>query len=118
MKSLVYLAAPYSSQCNYTIQRRFIDINRAAAFLFESYFVFSPISHTHPIKECSSLKGNWEFWSDYDFKMISVCDELVVLMLQDWEFSTGVNAELKIAKELGKPIRYMNPITNQLLAAP
>jgi hypothetical protein len=34
------------------------------------------------------------------------CDEVVVLMLDGWERSEGVQAEIRIAEALGKPVRY------------
>jgi hypothetical protein len=32
---------------------------------------------------------------------------LVVLMLSGWEDSAGVQAEIRIARELGKPVPYL-----------
>jgi hypothetical protein len=37
------------------------------------------------------------------------CDEIVVLMLDGWEESEGVRAELAIAAELSLPIGYLAP---------
>ncbi len=34
---------------------------------------------------------------------------VVVLMLAGWEASVGVQAEIQIAQELGKPIAYLAP---------
>jgi hypothetical protein len=41
---------------------------------------------------------------------------LIVLMLDGWEQSRGVNAEIALARELGLPVEYVNPA--ELLAAP
>jgi hypothetical protein len=46
---------------------------------------FSPISHTHPIALEGDLPLGWEYWKAYDEKMLSICDEMVVLMLPGWE---------------------------------
>ena len=69
--------------------------------------VFSPISHTHPIAAAGNLPVGWEFWKQYDLTFIEWCDELYVLMADGWRESTGVTAEIKLAKELGKPVRYL-----------
>ncbi|MBX3452499.1 MAG: DUF1937 family protein [Planctomycetaceae bacterium] len=37
------------------------------------------------------------------------CDEVVVLTLDGWRESAGVQAEIRIAGELGKPVRYLAP---------
>jgi hypothetical protein len=71
--------------------------------------VFSPIAHTHPIAQFDLPKG-WEFWEEFDRWYISRCDEVVVLMLRGWRESKGVQAEIKIAEELGKPVSYIEPL--------
>lgn len=107
-KELIYLAAPYSDPDELRRVQRFNMINRAAAKLMaEGKYVFSPISHTHPIKEAGNLPGGWEYWEGYDRRMISCCDKLIVLMLDGWDKSVGVQAEIKIAAEMGLPIEYM-----------
>ncbi len=35
------------------------------------------------------------------------CDKVYVFMQDGWKESVGLNAEIKIAKELGKPIIYI-----------
>lgn len=55
------------------------------------------------------MDGGWEFWQGYDQHMISLCDEVHVLMLQGWTNSVGVTAEIKIAKRLNKPFYYIDP---------
>ena len=74
-------------------------------------YVFSPISHTHPIAEAGSLPTGWEFWEAYDNIMLSRCTKLIVLMLDGWKESKGVAAEIKIAEKLGIPIVYIHDAT-------
>jgi hypothetical protein len=115
---LIYLAAPYSHSDNYVRHRRFLEINRVTGHLFsKGLYVFSPISHTHPIKETCNLDGGWEFWAGYDRKMIEVSDFLYVLTLEGWKDSIGVTAEIKLASiVLNKPVSYIHPLT--LLVTP
>lgn len=112
-KTLVYLAAPYTFQgkfVGFEVKERVLWIDRCSAWLFkQGLFVYSPISHTHPIKEADPiLDGGWTFWSDYDKRMIGHCDAFAVLMLQGWAESVGVTAELKIAKDLNKQIFFIH----------
>lgn len=40
--------------------------------------------------------------------MLTRCDEVVVLMLPGWETSVGVRDEIAVARELGKPVRFLS----------
>lgn len=100
---LIYLAGPYTRN----EEGSFDALNRYAARLIEAGFmVFSPISHTHPIAMVGSLPTDFEYWKEYNFRMIKNCDVLVVLMLRGWKLSTGVTAEIKIAEKIGVPVKY------------
>jgi hypothetical protein len=107
---LIYLAAPYTHKKRSVMVYRFRKINKAAAIIMgKGYYLYSPISHTHPIADAGELPRGWDFWGGYDEIMISACKVLVVLMLDGWKESTGVNAEIKIAQRLGLPIEYISP---------
>ena len=69
--------------------------------------IFSPITHSHPIAECSDLPTNWEFWETFDRAYLEASSELIVLKLDGWEESKGVQAEIAIAEELGLSITYL-----------
>ena len=106
---IIYLASPYSHPDPAVREQRFHAACRAAvALLHAGRVVFSPIAHSHPLAQ-HSLPGNWQFWEQYDRKFLERCDEVVVLMLDGWEESVGVQAEIRIARELGKPVRYLAP---------
>jgi hypothetical protein len=110
-KKLVYLACPYSHPDKGVMQERFIAVNRAAAKLMrEGVFVFSPISHSHPIHECGDVPGDWEFWKQYDYTILRHCKEMIVLRLPGWIKSVGVRAEMKYMKDRRRPIRFMDPL--------
>jgi hypothetical protein len=106
---IVYLASPYSHPDPAVRQARYRAVCRAAAALLAAgQPVFSPIAHSHPLVEYG-LPANWSFWQRYDQELLARCDELVVLMLPGWCESVGVQAEIQIARELGKPVRYLAP---------
>jgi len=104
---LIYLASPYSHPDAGVRQQRFEAACRAAAELFRrGATVFSPIAHSHAI--CSyGLPLDWRFWQRHDQRYLEACDEVVVLMLDGWRGSVGVQAEIAIARELGKPVTYL-----------
>jgi len=106
---IVYLASPYSHPDPAVRQARYRAVCRAAAALLAAgQPVFSPIAHSHPLVEYG-LPADWSFWQRYDQELLARCDELVVLMLPGWCESVGVQAEIQIARELGKPVRYLAP---------
>ncbi|ADV63022.1 Domain of unknown function DUF1937 [Isosphaera pallida ATCC 43644] len=106
---MIYLASPYSHPDPAVREQRFRAACRAAvALLCAGQVVFSPITHSHPLAQ-HGLPGSWQFWEQYDRKFLERCDEVVVLMLDGWEESVGVQAEIRIARELGKPVRYLAP---------
>ena len=107
---MIYLATPYSDVDPEVRKERFQTVNRVAAKLIQGgHHVFSPISHTHPIALEGDLPLGWDYWEEYDRKMLSVCSEMFVVRLPGWEESTGVRAEMDIAKEMGIPVRYLDP---------
>ena len=106
---MVYLASPYSHPDLNVREERFRAACQAAADLMrEGHLVFSPVAHTHPIAQFG-LPAEWAFWESQDRHFLERCDEAVVLTLDGWEDSAGVLAEIQIAKELDKPVRYLAP---------
>lgn len=108
MKKLTYLACPYSHPDPDVRERRFRAVNKAAGVLMKKgMLVFSPISHTHPIAVDCDLPKGWDFWHQYDRAFIEASERMFVLMLDGWQQSIGVAAEIKIAEELGIPVEYI-----------
>lgn len=108
IKTLVYLATPYSHQDENVRHARFIEVNKVAARLMrDGLHIYSPISHTHPIAMAGDLPLGWEFWNEYDTAILKCCCKVIVLMLEGWRESKGVAAEINIANQLGVPIEYI-----------
>lgn len=106
---MIYLASPYSHPCPTVREQRFDAVCRmAAAMMRQGQVVFAPIVHGHPLVG-HGLPTEWPFWERFDREHLRRCDELVVLTLDGWRESVGVTAEIRIAGELGKPVRYLVP---------
>ncbi len=105
----IYLATPYSHKDPKIMQTRFELVNKVAGDLIRhGYIVFSPISHNHVIVKAGNLPTGWDFWLEYDKTFIEWADKVYVLMQDGWKDSVGVNTEIEIAKEFGKPIVYIS----------
>ena len=108
----IYLAAPYSHHCAVKRIERFDKINaKAAKLMAQGHIVFSPISHSHPVAQYlePDLLMDHDFWMNQDLPFLENSDEVVVLMLDGWDKSRGVNTEVEMAKQLDIPVRYICP---------
>lgn len=107
---MTYLASPYTHPDPTVREQRFHAACATAAQLMrEGHVVFSPVAHSHPLT-AYGLPGDWAFWERHDRVHLERCDEVVVLMLDGWEESEGVQAEIAVAQRLGKPVSYRAPV--------
>lgn len=106
---MIYLASPYSHPEAAIREARFQAVCQAAAALIRAgQVVFSPIAHSHGMVTFG-LPTDWPFWERCDREHLARCDEVMVLTLGGWRESAGVTAEIRIAGELGKRVRYLAP---------
>ncbi len=106
---MIYLASPYSDVDTNIMRQRFEQICKIAARLMaEGHVIFSPIAHTHPIVVAGALPTGFDYWRQFDEEFIAACTELWVVMIEGWNTSVGVQAELRIAERLGKPVRFID----------
>ena len=106
---MIYLASPYSHPDPAIREARYLAACRATAELMRGgQAVFSPNVDSHPVT-AFGLPTNWAFWERCDRQYLQRCDELVVLTLDGWRTSVGVQAEIKLAAELAKPVSFLNP---------
>jgi len=113
-RELTYLASPYSAEGETKLRlekERFEQVSVVASELFRrGTHVFSPIAHSHPIKEIGGmLPGSFSFWETYCRRTLLMCDTLTICQLDGWQDSVGVKAETELAKKFGKPIRKLDP---------
>ncbi len=103
---MIYLCSPYSDPDPGVREQRFQAACAVAARLLrEGHHVYSPVVHGHPLVRYG-LSADWSFWERHDRQHLKACDEVVVLTLDGWKESIGVQAELRHAGVLGKPVRY------------
>lgn len=104
--SLTYLASPYSHKDQSVMVERFdIICEYAAELMRNGLHIYSPIAHTHPIAQYGLPKG-WEYWEALDTQFLKASEKMIVYMMDGWEESKGIAAEIKIAISLNIPVEY------------
>lgn len=104
---MIYLAQPYTHKRSDVVQARF----KIGEFMTWYYMkagepIFSPIVMCHKISRLYEMPTDFAFWMDYDYDIISNCDQVRVLKLPGWDQSVGVKAELEFAEKKGITVRY------------
>jgi len=111
---MIYLASPYSHPDPRVREARFDAACRATAVLVRAgHAVIAPIVLGHPLVRYG-VPGDWSFWEPMAREQLACCDELVVLRLDGWRESVGVQAEIAEAAELGKPLRFLDPVQTNI----
>lgn len=101
---MIYLASPYSASpaTNFKLTEVFV-----AGALRQGRPIFSPIVHCHQIALDYNLPGDFEFWKNYNLKMLNAASNMWVLTLPGWRESKGVAGEIEFATDTGIPIIYV-----------
>lgn len=105
--SLIFISTPYSHENHEIKDIRYRQAIEYAAILMNGdRFAYSPIASGLAIAKSHKLPTDW---CNFCEAMLERCDELHVLMLKGWDESTGVANEIRLAKELGLKILYIDP---------
>jgi hypothetical protein len=108
---LIYLSSPYTHEDQFVREIRFLEACKATAWVINVLRLnaVGAMVHSHPLVTRYNLPVEWEFWANYDTAIIKAAREVWVLCSPGWTNSMGVTTECKIAREMGKKIRYMVP---------
>lgn len=102
---ITYLASPYSLLPDKGAAAAIVA--RAAAHLMRNgEVVYSPIVHGHAVAT-HGLPLDWEFWKAQCQPFVALADKLVVLEMDGWRESTGVQWEIGEFRRAGKPVEFM-----------
>ncbi|MBE3037567.1 MAG: DUF1937 family protein [Chloroflexi bacterium] len=106
---MIYLASPYSHDDPVVCQERYDLVCKAAAMLMHSGArVFSPIAHSHHIAEHIPAATGFNFWQGFDFEMLATCSLMIILTLDGWASSVGIQAEIAQARLLNIPVMHLS----------
>lgn len=102
---MIYLATPIKSPDPLVESWRVQVATRAAASLHDAGIpVFSPATHGYGFARLATTRQGWDYWSRIDLPiLLNCCSMLVVLELDGWRESQGVQAEIRAASGVMEP---------------
>ena len=108
-KKLIYLAGPYSTPDPKERNKRVKTLAKVAGKLIKDkdVYVFSPITHGHPINLSVKESIGYDYWLAFDKALLDTCDEMWIADLPGWENSKGIAEEINHCNTNGKPIRMV-----------
>jgi hypothetical protein len=108
MAPLIYLASPYSHP-NPAVRELRYELARivTANWLKNGEAMFSPIVYGKSMEKM--IGTDYKSWKNFNDAMLTACTSLMVLKLDGWDISKGVQYEIALAKQLGKPVNYLQP---------
>ena len=116
-KMFIYLAHPYRHESYATENDRITQATLAAGSLIRygirsgvEINVLAPVLHNSKIYRDNNFTPQemWHVFETFDHFMLKKADIMVVLTLEGWKESTGVQAEIKFCQEHNIPIAYLD----------
>lgn len=109
MNKIIAVAHPVTYPDNSVTYRRLLRGAEFAAWLYQTTgeFTLAMVAHNTPV---AAYLNSDEERHAFRKKSLEVCTDLAVLMVDEWEQSKGVQAEIRLFKNLGRPIRYYQPV--------
>ena len=107
---LYYLASPYSHKSEVVRQLRKLVVDAVGSKLVEKgIHIFGPVTESACYSRMNpKIDGAWAYWKDHDLWMLDKCDAMLVLTINGWGQSVGVNAEIEYAKASGKDVIFIH----------
>lgn len=103
---LAYLGQPYTHESPGIMLLRYQDgCDMTAKLIRKGWYIYSPIAHSHGPAQYG-LPKDFAFWKNYCELMLSKCDVFIAYCLPGWEDSKGLQYELALWADTGKPL-YM-----------
>jgi hypothetical protein len=106
---MIYLASPYSDMSIIVRQSRYLKARKfMAKTLKEGINIISPIVIWHEIAINENMGVTFDEFECFDLELLSICSELWILKLKNWENSKGIKSEIARARMLGINVKYVD----------
>lgn len=112
---LVYVATPYTKY-HLGIDKAWEHACAVSGALIEQGIkIFSPIAHSHAICKFGGVEPlDHGIWLEIDGPMMDAADAIVIVKLDGFDDSYGVDYEKDVFLAADKPIFYLDPNTMEL----
>jgi hypothetical protein len=108
---MIYLISPYSDPNPDVVASRMQELSYVdMRMIQQGLFTVSPLAKHYTIIAYPNAKipTDWEFWKRYCRELMLGCDRAAIVLINGWQHSVGVQAEYKMAVELGIPVVIVN----------
>ena len=114
-KEMMYISTPFTHEDPEVEKQRVEEAEDVTCLIiryWEDYVVpFCPIAYTGRLQK--KLRPNIN-WLEFDKEFLKLFDSVMVVKMEGWEESVGVNYEIDLARKERKEILYVSP--NQIMA--
>lgn len=113
----IFLACPYSHADKDVVHSRFVACNKVAAQIIEAgNVVFSQVSMSHPINlelQKTEKANIGKLWAPVDAVFLDIMQELIILDLDGWDKSAGIQREIEFYKARGQRVSLWSEVESE-----
>lgn len=108
-KGYWYIGSPYSKYPGGLVEAFKRVCRVTGRFAQAGVPAYSPIAHTHPIAAEGALDPHdHSIWLPFDGPLMEAARGLVVVMMDGWQDSIGLQFEIDHFKRAGKPVMFID----------
>ncbi len=105
-----YIATPYTNYPHGHAAAAYDAARATAALMRRGICALSPIAHSHAVGTVGNLSlVDGDFWQHQDAPLVEAASACVVVMLDGWVTSRGVQHEIAAFRAAGKPVVFVEP---------
>lgn len=107
-----YISNPYNGTEEQKHHRAQVAAKVCGSLLKRGIHAWSPIVHNHAMMETFNeftLEERRNIMLPFDFSLLNESKGMIVLTIEGWKESYGVNAEIEFCKKSDIPIYYLDP---------
>ncbi len=105
----VYLGSPYAKYHAGMDEAARIVTVCAGKLMATGMRIYCPIAHGHAVTRYQDLPRSWDYWKGQDQPLIDAAVGLIVLTMEGWRESVGLQYEIEEFVRAGKPILHVSP---------
>lgn len=108
-KPIIYFANPFTHE-DISIQlfrtQMIRDILVKVLNEQDAIIPFSPVSYTQPFEAYCAPDFDWYAW---DIQFLARCDGMLVIQMEGWSISEGIQKEIRYCRDNGIQFEYSTP---------